>query len=157
MERPGDLHQDVDWCTWDLNDTIPKSLTPADTIVSLEVIEHLENPRHFVRQMFQLLKPQGSLLLSTPNNESFRSLISYWRRGHFVEFTGKSYPAHITALNRMDLKRITTEAGFDEHQWFYLDKGSLPGWPSKTWQNISLGLLKGARFSDNVFLLVRKK
>lgn len=156
MDRPQGLPVEVSWTQWDLNRDPPKSVHPADFIVSLEVIEHLENPRHFVRQMTRLLKPGGHLLLSTPNNHSFRALLSLYFRDHFVEFTGKSYPAHITALTSIDLLRITSEAGLGEPQFHFLKKGALPGLARWTWQQISFGFLQGKRFSDNLFLLVKK-
>ncbi|MCC6126725.1 MAG: methyltransferase domain-containing protein [Pirellulales bacterium] len=38
-----------------------------DVVVNTEVIEHAENPLEFVRQMRSFLRPQGWLLLTTPN------------------------------------------------------------------------------------------
>jgi len=156
MSRPKNLDPSVHWTQWDLNDEVPAHIKQADCIASLEVIEHLENPRQFMRQLYKLLKPGGYLLLSTPNNESYRSLLSLWRRGHFVEFTGASYPAHITALTLTDLRRISKEAGFHVEEIFFLKQGGVPGWPRISWQKLSFGLLKGLRFSDNVFFLLRK-
>jgi SAM-dependent methyltransferase len=38
-----------------------------DVIVGLEVIEHVEDPVEFLRSIKSLLKPNGSIILSTPN------------------------------------------------------------------------------------------
>ncbi len=43
----------------------------ADVIASFEVIEHLFEPRQFIKQCFRLLKPQGLLVLSCPNVRGF--------------------------------------------------------------------------------------
>ncbi len=155
MEKPADLH-DVQWIRADLNDPLPQREETFDVIVAAEVIEHLENPRAMVREIFRLLKPGGYAVISTPNNESWRSLISLVARGHHVAFCNGSYPAHITALLRRDLERIAVEAGFDAPQFRFTNVGGIPGKPTTNWQTVSAGLLKGLRFSDNVIAICRK-
>lgn len=39
----------------------------ADTVVSFQVIEHLAEPSAYLAEMAQVLKPEGVLLISTPN------------------------------------------------------------------------------------------
>ena len=51
----------------DLNQPLPESAESLDAVLALEVIEHLENPRAFLREIARVLKPGGSLVLSTPN------------------------------------------------------------------------------------------
>lgn len=41
-----------------------------DVILAIEIIEHLENPFHFIRNLKSHLKPGGFILLSTPNTDS---------------------------------------------------------------------------------------
>jgi 2-polyprenyl-3-methyl-5-hydroxy-6-metoxy-1,4-benzoquinol methylase len=119
------------------------------------VIEHLENPRQVAREWFRILKPGGTLILSTPNNESIRSLMALLVRGHYVAFLDSCYPAHITALLRKDLVRILTEAGFSDVRFHFTDHGGLPKLPAVSWQQVSWGLLNGCRFSDNVIATAR--
>ena len=155
MEKPADLG-DVQWIRADLNDPLPQPDATFDVIVAAEVIEHLENPRSMMREIFRLLKPAGHAVISTPNNESWRSLISLVARGHYVAFCNGSYPAHITALLRRDLERIAVEAGFDPPEFRFTNVGGIPGKPTTSWQTVSAGLLKGLRFSDNVIGVCRK-
>jgi 2-polyprenyl-3-methyl-5-hydroxy-6-metoxy-1,4-benzoquinol methylase len=154
MDRPPNL--DLTWIRADLNDPLPLPSESFDTIVAAEVIEHLENPRAMAREVFRLLRPGGVTVVSTPNNESWRSLLSLWLRGHHIAFLDGSYPAHITALVRKDLQRILVEAGFDPPQFRYTDEGGIPGMPTTSWQKISAGALRGLRFSDNMIAVARK-
>ncbi|WP_158601732.1 class I SAM-dependent methyltransferase [Solilutibacter pythonis] len=58
----------VPFSVLNLNDDFAGKLPGTfDAVVALELIEHLENPHHFLRQCFDMLKPGGVLLLSTPN------------------------------------------------------------------------------------------
>ena len=150
MARPPELPPGILWLAQDLNDPLEVSAASFDVVVAAEVIEHLENPRAVAREWFRLLRPGGLLLLSTPNNESIRSLVALLVRGHYVAFGDGSYPAHITALLRKDLVRILSEAGFLEVTFVFTNRGGIPGRPSVTWQAISAGLLQGLRWSDAV-------
>jgi 2-polyprenyl-3-methyl-5-hydroxy-6-metoxy-1,4-benzoquinol methylase len=150
LPRPEDLPSDIPWHCLDLNrrDVVPAA--SFDAVIAAEVIEHLENPREVAREWYRILKPGGTLLLSTPNNESIRSLVALLFRGHYVAFDDRCYPAHITALLRKDLVRILGEAGFSDVHFQFTNAGGVPKLTAVTWQQISLGLLKGCRFSDNV-------
>lgn len=146
----------VHWIVGDLNDPLPVADRTFDTVIAAEVIEHLENPRAMARELFRITKCGGIVIVSTPNNESWRALISLVLRGHYVEFCNGSYPAHITALVRKDLERIFREAGFETPHFRFTDYGGLPGKPTVSWQRLSGGLLKGTRFSDNIITICRK-
>jgi len=154
MDRPADL--DVQWIRADLNDPLPASPETFDTVIAAEVIEHLENPRAMARELFRLLRPGGLAIISTPNNESWRSLLSLWLRGHHIAFLEGSYPAHITALVRKDLQRILVEAGFEAPVFRFTNEGGIPGMPTTSWQKVSAGGLRGLRFSDNLIAISRK-
>ena len=156
MSRPKDLPASVKWISHDLNEVLPSDDARYDVVLAAEVIEHLENPRSMARDIFRVLSPGGTFILTTPNNESVRSLLSLIFRGHFVHFLDESYPAHITALLRKDLDRILTEAGFSHPIFCFTDQGAVPKFPAVSWQQLSMGILKGIRFSDNVVAVATK-
>lgn len=156
LPRPDDLSFEIAWHCLDLNQEGPLPADTFDTLIAAEVIEHLENPRLVAREWYRLLKPGGVVVLSTPNNESIRSLLSLVMRGHYVEFDDSCYPAHITPLLRKDLARILSEAGFSDVRFQFSDRGGVPRLPTVSWQQVSLGLLKGCRFSDNVIAIAVK-
>jgi 2-polyprenyl-3-methyl-5-hydroxy-6-metoxy-1,4-benzoquinol methylase len=155
MDKPEGLN-DVVWLKEDLNNPIQGYDSYFDVVVAAEVIEHLENPRSMVRDMFRLCRPGGYLVLTTPNNESLRALISLVVRGHYVAFDDSCYPAHLTALLRKDLSRILLEAGFEQPHFRFTQKGAVPGLTRFTWQGASRGVLRGARFSDGVLAVTQK-
>ena len=144
----------ISWLTTDLNAPLALPDHTFDMIVALEIIEHLENPRAVAREWKRLLKPGGRLVMSTPNTESLRSIASLFVRGHHAAFTGRSYPAHITPLTRLDVQHVLAEAGFAEVQFSWSGFGLLPA-SSVTWQQISANRLTGMRFSDNLVATAR--
>lgn len=156
LKVPPDLAGIVEWIEQDLNSCIPDHDARFDVIIAAEVIEHLENPRLMIRELFRLLRPAGTAIISTPNNESWRSILALIVRGHFVSFTDTSYPAHITPLLRKDLSRIFLEAKFEQPLFCFTDDGGLPAKPNITWQTVSFGLLRGVRFSDNIIAIAKK-
>jgi SAM-dependent methyltransferase len=86
----------------------------ADVVTAVEVIEHLENPRDFMRKLVRLAKPGGWIVVTTPNQLSFLSLLTLVVKKRFQGFQDADYPAHLTALLEIDLKRIATECGLEE-------------------------------------------
>ena len=156
LPKPASFGADVRWIEGDLNEPLPAPAASFDTIVSTEVIEHLENPRAVFREFRRLLRPGGALLLTTPNQESLRSLLSLAWRGHHVAFLDGSYPAHITPLVRTDFIRLCAESGFERPQFRYTNNGGIPGVPVVSWQTVSAGLLRGRLFSDNLAMISRK-
>lgn len=55
-------------------------------IAAVEVVEHLENPYHFLREAARLLKKDGILLVTTPNPDHFWNRLSFLRKGEFYRF-----------------------------------------------------------------------
>lgn len=131
-------------------------LIPAqsvDVVTSVETIEHLENPRAFVRELVRVLKSGGYLCLSTPNQLSVLSKITLLTKNQFNAFQEAPglYPSHLTALLEIDLVRIALECGLREPQIRYTDRGRIP-FTARSWP-LFLG---GRSFSDNVVLIARK-
>lgn len=109
------LHAKVPFSTINLNEPLPAELHQKfDCVVALEIIEHLENPRHLLRQCFKALRPGGLLILSTPNIEQPISLAQFIRTGEFRWFMPSHYKndGHITPVPLSVLNRAFGEAGF---------------------------------------------
>lgn len=58
-----------------------------DTVVAAEFIEHLEDPYRFLRSAHTVLKPDGRLVLSTPNPIGFPTLLFEMTRSHRFFYT----------------------------------------------------------------------
>ena len=156
FSRPPRLPASIEWHEQDLNDTVAIDRT-FDAVVCSETIEHLENPRHVFRSLRQLVHPGGALVLTMPNQESIRSYLGLIAAGHFTHFLGDCYPAHITALLRLDLVRMCREVGFEAPRFAYTDDGAVPKLTRLTWQRLSFGLLRGRLFSDTVAMVTRAR
>lgn len=136
----------------DLNSTAwPLAEGLADVVAAVEVIEHLENPRAFFRELFRLVKPGGTVLVTTPNQQSFLSLMTLVVKGRFSEFQDVHYPAHLTALLEIDLRRIAAECGLADVAVKYSHSGRVVLTP---WHYPrALSRLKPRVFSDNLLLV----
>jgi SAM-dependent methyltransferase len=147
--RPDELPDDVAWHQQDLNEPVDLGRR-FDVVVCSEVIEHLENPRHVFRTLAALVRPGGTLVLTMPNQECIRSLVGLVFRGHFTQFLAECYPAHVTALLRLDLVRLCAETGFAPPGFYFTGEGAVPRLTRLSWQRVSFGLLRGRWFSDNL-------
>jgi len=126
----------------------------ADVAAGVETIEHLENPRAFVRMLARLAKPGGWIIITTPNQHSLLSKGTFLLRGQHAHFQDASYPAHITALLEADLRRMAAECGLVDVAVEYSGAGRIPGtgrhWPA------ALPRIHPRGFSDNLLLAARK-
>jgi 2-polyprenyl-3-methyl-5-hydroxy-6-metoxy-1,4-benzoquinol methylase len=126
----------------------------AEVVAAVETIEHLENPRAFVRALVRAARPGGWVIVTTPNQLSLLSRATLLAKGEHNAFQGASYPAHITALLEVDLRRIAAECGLEEVAVEFSGSGRVagsgrhyPGWLSRLWPR---GL------SDNLLLAGRR-
>lgn len=127
----------------------------AEVVAAVETIEHLENPRALVRELARLCKPGGWVIVTTPNQLSLTSKLSFCLLNEFSWFRGGNYPAHITALIEIDLRRISAECGLVEPRVIYSHRGRITGTP---WHYpTGLSRLLPRSLSDNIAIAARKK
>lgn len=61
----------------DLNKDFSKKFKEKfDLIIALEVVEHLYSPHHFLSEIKKLIKTSGTIIVSTPNLQSYQSRVS---------------------------------------------------------------------------------
>ena len=79
-----------------------------DAVTCLEVIEHLEDPAAAISLMNRLLRPEGLLLLSTPNYDSFIRK-RFGPRWWVINCPDE----HISLFNVRSLRRCVEDRGFE--------------------------------------------
>ncbi len=78
---------------------LPDAANTYDAIILLDVIEHLMQPDHVLKKLYNLLKPPGVIYLSTPNK---LSLFNFMVDPHF------SLPI-VSILKRQHVKRVLAD------------------------------------------------
>jgi SAM-dependent methyltransferase len=126
----------------------------ADVVAAVEAIEHLENPRAFVRELTRLAKPGGWIAVTTPNQLSFLSLLTLVVRQRFAAFQDNAYPTHLTALLEIDLRRIAAECGLVEVDVAYSHLGRVPLSPWHYPERLAHRFPRA--LSDNLLLIGKK-
>ncbi len=138
----------------DLNQRLPLPDALADAVVAAEIIEHLENPRALMRELVRVTRPGGAVVVTTPNQLSVLSLLTLIGKSRFAMFQDVHYPAHLTALLEVDLRRMAAEAGLVDAAIGYTCQGRIPKTPWHYPEMISRLWPRG--LSDNLLLIGRK-
>lgn len=125
--RYEDFPDQAEFCLLDLDSgRIPVAEGSADVVAAVEVIEHLENPRDFMRKLARVAKPGGWVIVTTPNQLSLLSLLTLVTKKRFQAFQDVHYPAHLTALLEIDLRRIAAECDLKNISVDFSLEGRIP-------------------------------
>jgi 2-polyprenyl-3-methyl-5-hydroxy-6-metoxy-1,4-benzoquinol methylase len=111
----------------DLNSGWPYPTKFFDGVTAIEVIEHLENPRHFFREASRVAKE--FIIISTPNVMSPSNRENFARTGGFDWHNQKKYLAesaplgHITPIFLWQIEQVCKELGLCVDKIEYVDVG----------------------------------
>lgn len=89
-----------------------------DYIVMGDILEHLREPEKMLERVYSYLKPNGRLLLSTPNIMHFTVLYGLLQQGdfHYAD-AGILDRTHLKFFTRKSLSRMLAEVGFEILAW----------------------------------------
>lgn len=104
------------------NEGLPYPDASFDLVTCTEVIEHLEHHRYTIREMYRVLKPSGTLVISTPNILNLKSRIRFLVFGfynlfgplHFKESNLHETGGHINPVSVFFLSHALVDAGFQQ-------------------------------------------
>lgn len=137
-----------------------------DLIISIEVIEHIENPWHFIRQLKKLLANSGNILITTPNPENIPARLKFLLKGTirgFEWFITKDSIHH----ESQHISPIFTSLFFRILEENDMIIESYRSFPKKGFLNSSIKtnflsyiisfFLKGYKLGDNHIFIIKKK
>jgi SAM-dependent methyltransferase len=87
--------------TESIEDHAENNLEKYDVVCSFQVLEHTTNPRSFIEGCIKTLKPGGTLILTTPSEDSFLQ--------HIQDFVLNMPPHHVTKWSDKCLTSLEKE------------------------------------------------
>jgi SAM-dependent methyltransferase len=93
-------------------DAGPLDVGTFDLVTAIEVIEHVESPAGFLRQVSGLLAPGGVAIVTTPNVDSVNARLKGIATGRLRMFDDAGDPEHISPIfYSLFLDRLIPRAG----------------------------------------------
>jgi SAM-dependent methyltransferase len=102
---------DIEIRSANLNAGVPFADGEFSVVVATEVIEHLENPWQFVRELYRITNPGGVVIISTPNLGNVYTRLWFALTGRLFNFLESAYQGigHITPVYLWNLRRMSEE------------------------------------------------
>ena len=93
------------------NDDMRRFAGSFDCVISLEVVEHLMYPKELFRRSYEVLKPGGSLILSTPYHGYWKNLSLSIADGWDAHFNVEWDGGHVKFFSNRALTKMALAAG----------------------------------------------
>lgn len=114
LQKEGDFLEKINFLVHDLNYPLPFVDNYFDICFSIEIIEYLENPYLFIREIYRVLDKDGVAIVSTPNISHIFSRVYFLFTGHLLGFRKPDYieSGHIMPIYDPIFRKGVTKAGF---------------------------------------------
>ncbi len=97
----------------DLNRDMPYKKNEFDHVVCAEVVEHIENPYHLLRQANKVMKKGGCLVITTPNIANVFSRLKFLITGKFFCFSDEERRlGHLNPIPWWEMEEALEKCGF---------------------------------------------
>lgn len=133
------FHGQIKFKQCNLLEKLPFSDSSFDYLIFLETIEHLERPFDIIEELSRVLKPNGMLIVSTPNILNLRSRLRFLFEGCFdffrepiidlqEHYIGTIENMHIIPWRYHELEYMLYRKGFAVKKVYAdrVDKGLMP-------------------------------
>jgi len=89
-----------------------------DTVLLLETLEHIPNAEEYLKKIYQILSPNGHLIISVPNAIGLCNILYNWK--HTIDFKDlveekydpETEKGHIASYDKITLYRLLYKNGF---------------------------------------------
>lgn len=103
-----------------IEDPLPDYLRKAfDLVIAAEVIEHLLLPRNLFARAKEALRPNGHLIITTPDHNYWKNLALAAANRFDTHWDPLADYGHIKFFSRNTLTRLGLEQGFQPVHWQY--------------------------------------
>ena len=105
-------------------DDLPSKYGRFPVVISIEVVEHVYEPRAYATTLFDLVEPNGTAIVSTPYHGYFKNLALSITGKMDAHFTALWDDGHIKFWSIDTLTKLLSEAGF--HKIRFICVGRIP-------------------------------
>lgn len=136
-----------------------------DVVFLLDVLEHLVDPMHALREARRVLAPGGHCIVAFPNHFDLRQRVRMLFGGGIVHWSHQKYKdaeaatyGHVRFLRRYELERLFHNAGFSvvAWQWNFMGGGIIPRRLTPVWLRTFLTCRFPNLFSGKFVALLKK-
>ena len=119
----------------DVESTLPFAESSFDLVLLLDVLEHLYDQEVVLKNIYEVLKPGGQLIISYPNHFDLRNRLNILFGGGIIHWDHKKYEnakawkyAHIRFLLFKELEELLRENKFyiNKVQYNFMGGGIIP-------------------------------
>jgi 2-polyprenyl-3-methyl-5-hydroxy-6-metoxy-1,4-benzoquinol methylase len=132
----------IDWLAPDLRPEVEQilgdavlmvaQLEPVDRVLCVETLEHVDAPWWLLRRAARLLRPDGILVLSTPNIVTLRHRLELMVRGQLTAYRPHELQ-HLTPVLSHVSESILREEGLHDIRQAYAGRDVIPFVSGRRW------------------------